>query len=647
MRKNFYLKEIMSALILMAISLTMVSCQGLIDAVLGSADVPLTTNQEEVAVSPVTITTKGATVSVDSPSDITKALDQLKSDIASKGVEKYEVSITNTSIETTSSDNTISVPKVVGSNVNINFDNAVKSSTPLVVKASETASAESTTAVNNLTITMPNVDETNAIDLELNMPETTVTLKTSGTQTVYDYVIAKTAQNTLIIDKGVKIRELQVDGGTVVVMDGGIIETYVYTTGKENYAGEVSMGYENTKYFVNHTEEGVESVMIEIKKESDDAESPTECEHIYEIANESGDAYYMDNLKVIKPKKENGDENVDVINYVVVSDDENQSGIPLNQLTIGDNVVVKWRNGKLNILDSNSGAEGPVSIDIYSIIGEGNATFQYGEITSQNGLTSYVNSYSFTNVKSMRNVTFEPIWEKGERHYIRSRLYNIHDAIYCIFNARYFHFDEFISNPNTIYGCTFVYGGTNVEDRIWPSIYIDLPPQSHNLVSSKLSFEECTFNETRFIMMAGNGTPLYDMSNDQVYKDTYYWWGDDGLIRHSLSFDDVPESERVYDATGKSEFWHYGYQAGTYGVIKNQPQILDSRYNGYISRFSFKNCVYNNGYFNETLKIITGYYNGSIFVPIGSDIFFNINGTDYRFGNRDSETGLFSFIKAE
>lgn len=220
-KKNYsFTSAIAGILLVSGLSVGMQSC--------GNSDNPILVVEDPNANS-VTITNDGATVTVTVPSEITEALSSLKSDITNKGTtEEYVVDINGTGLSASGSDNTITVPSIDDADINLNFKSAITTNAPLEVK-SESAATESSPSKNKLTITMPDVAEAAAIDLNITMPETTVTLASSGTETVYDEVTALTANNTLIIGKGVKVKNLKVKGGNVVV-DEGIVESIVIAT---------------------------------------------------------------------------------------------------------------------------------------------------------------------------------------------------------------------------------------------------------------------------------------------------------------------------------------------------------------------------------------------------------------------------------
>ena len=185
-----------------------------------------------------------ATVTGTDPSAVTATLESIVTDeavaaAAAKG-EPIKVTVAGSGVSTDATDQTITIPQKTGAAVEIAFATAPSGtdSNALVLQASEGAGTLPGDANNNLVVTMP-PSEGLAVTIEL--PQTTVTLKTDGTgAVVYKDVIAKTAKQTIIIDKGVTIKEHELVGGNIVVKDGGAIETLAVTI-KDNI-GLVCLG---------------------------------------------------------------------------------------------------------------------------------------------------------------------------------------------------------------------------------------------------------------------------------------------------------------------------------------------------------------------------------------------------------------------
>lgn len=229
MRKNYFTRSLMAATMLLSVSSVMVSCDEMLDN-------PSPQVQEAIE----TI----ATITGTDPSAVTNALKDIVSDetvaaAAAKG-EPIKVTVAGSGVSTGAADQTITIPQKNGAAIEINFATAPSGtdSNALVLQASEGAGSNPGDANNNLVVSMP-PSEGLAITIEL--PNTTVTLKTDGSgAVVYKDIIAKTALSTIIIDKGVTIKEHELVGGNIVVNDGGAIETLAVTI-KDNI-GLVCLG---------------------------------------------------------------------------------------------------------------------------------------------------------------------------------------------------------------------------------------------------------------------------------------------------------------------------------------------------------------------------------------------------------------------
>ena len=178
------------------------------------------------------------------PSDVSAALGAIVTNeavaaAAAKG-EPIKVTVAGSGVSTGAADNKITIPQKNGANIEISFATAPAGtgSNALVLETSLGAGAIPGAANNNLTVTMP---PSSGLAVTIELPTTTVTLKTDGSgNVVYQDVIAKTARSTIIIDKGVTIKEHELVGGNIIVKDGGAIETLAVTI-KDN-DGMVCLG---------------------------------------------------------------------------------------------------------------------------------------------------------------------------------------------------------------------------------------------------------------------------------------------------------------------------------------------------------------------------------------------------------------------
>ena len=228
MQKNNFMKNVMAVAMLLSLMMGMVSCQGLIDAVIGSEDKPVsqpTTKPETPAETKVT--SEKTTITISSLEELANAVtaeleQEFVNAIKAKAEtnDPYVIEIKSDASLSTNDFDGFELPGVDGADIVLKFDNpiATTAESPLQISV-ESASTTSTDAKNTLTIEMP--DGTSGIYLKIDMPETTV--KLSGNVT-YELVEAVTAKKTLIVGEGITIKEAKVNGGYVELQKGGIIE---------------------------------------------------------------------------------------------------------------------------------------------------------------------------------------------------------------------------------------------------------------------------------------------------------------------------------------------------------------------------------------------------------------------------------------
>lgn len=132
---------------------------------------------------------------------------------ATNGVP-VNIALTETINTTQGSNEPLQLPMVDNAQLNMTFKEAPTTTTdqPLTIKEKTTA-----TGANTLTVAIPSVADDKAPSLTVELPKTTVTLATTDAQTTYNKVVATTAENTLIVDKGVTVKELVIKGGNVKI----------------------------------------------------------------------------------------------------------------------------------------------------------------------------------------------------------------------------------------------------------------------------------------------------------------------------------------------------------------------------------------------------------------------------------------------
>lgn len=318
MKINYSMKEVVAGMVLLlGMTTGFISC--------GQTDNPI---EKETVVK----INDGVTIKVSVPSDITKILsEQLKGDIALAAAsgDTYTVTIDASIFTVSASDNTITIPQIEDAKIVLDFKNNFTAAVPLVIK-SEKEGDTSVASENEITINLPN--SSTGIEIEINMPATTVTV--SG-GTVINSLTALTATNTLIIEKDVTIKTLIWEGGNIVVKDGAKIE-------------ELGVGSdtESAKLFV--FKEGISYASM-VRQERAYGQN-----WMYAYKNEEGSNNGIPNIKVLR-----GD--IDISYSLDRLDNEDIYKVlrtnPYEKLTIADGATVTATNLPVKIVEGEGDAK--------------------------------------------------------------------------------------------------------------------------------------------------------------------------------------------------------------------------------------------------------------------------------------------------
>ena len=218
MKRNYFGKLLAIAMIFAGFSLT--SCDKNDNAIIDG---------EVFEPSTVKIVDGGAVVNASTPSEINRMISRLRKDIveAAENNEKYTITINAAALNATATDNIISLLTVNNSDLVVNFTGAISTDEPLVLqsKGVDENTMPSNPARSKVAINLPG--GTSDIDLQVNMPTASVTLKpTSGSLSINE-LSTKTAWETLNIEGDVTIDLLLNKGGYVVMKDGGKINSII------------------------------------------------------------------------------------------------------------------------------------------------------------------------------------------------------------------------------------------------------------------------------------------------------------------------------------------------------------------------------------------------------------------------------------
>lgn len=228
MKKTIFGKLVAIAMIFAGFSLT--SCDEKDNAIING----------QVWVKPeVQLVDGGAIITGSSTADINRMLGRVRQQIiqaAQKG-ESFTIDIQTSVLNCTTGDNTLNIATVTGGDVVLNLPSNIVAEAPLIIQKQGVADdATAGPSDNKVEINFPAASN---LDLGINMPNSTVTLK-GGT---FNNVAATTAWNTLIIEKGVTVNWLKMLGGRAEVKEGGKVLGYLRDgSERENYNSDAYIG---------------------------------------------------------------------------------------------------------------------------------------------------------------------------------------------------------------------------------------------------------------------------------------------------------------------------------------------------------------------------------------------------------------------
>lgn len=265
MKRNYFGKLLAIAMVFAGFSLT--SCDENDNAIIDG----------KVWVKPeVQLVDGGAIIKGSSTKDINTMLGRVSQQIieAADNGDQFTIDIQTPVLNSTADDNTLIIAAVKGGDVVLNLPSNIVTEVPLIIQAMGVAddTPPAAASTNEVEINIPSGSSN--IDLGINMPSSTVTLK-GGT---IENLAAKTALATLVIENGVTVNWLKMLGGRAEVKDGGKVLGYLFDGDEQ--------GVNNTDAYINKN--GVNPFW------------GLSYPGVYYLEGETEKAYYTQNLKVVK-----------------------------------------------------------------------------------------------------------------------------------------------------------------------------------------------------------------------------------------------------------------------------------------------------------------------------------------------------------
>ena len=441
-----------------------------------------------------------------------------------------------------------------GGVVTINFTNAVtgtSESSPLNFTAANASLAGegatgSGNSDNKLTINMPS--GSTGLVITIDLPDTTVYLTTDGT-TVYKSIKARTALNTLVVNKGVTIEDLAPQGGKILVMTGAKINRMVFAP----------TVYEDKPYY-NHNEvtiwaDGAMGVPIMVR-EGVDFEDPNNW--TTNAVWDNGEWVKFEHLKVVKG-------NYPCLHLVAYADREKNLPPYLKTLTIADNAAVHF-NWDVWFFNEELGYPEPHPLNwrdlTTEIIGEGN-----------NAKIFYDGGCSYNNFPKITNINFVPNNVDRPVDYAISLEGFPKYSENCTFVLGKLHLMDYSKNSTvTLKNCTFKRFKDSGEG--FDEFFIETPDNPQDFESINITFDGCKFeNGWKIKSNLTNEKPRLDENGNTIQGFVYWTPGE----RHFTK-----NENEAREAVGEGNYW---------GDIDKEP-IDFSNVNMTVTIKFINNCQY-------------------------------------------------------
>ena len=449
MKKTFFGKFLAIAMLFAGFSLT--SCDEKDNAIIDG----------KVYVKPeVQLVDGGAVIKASTVSDINRMLGRIRKDVFDAAGEPFTIKINAPALTTTLLENTISLPTANGTDIIVKFTNPIATTddAPLIIQSKGVADdADPVTSTNEVEINF--AAGTSDIDLGLNMPTSTVTLKGA----TIDELVSKTALSTLILESGVTVNWLLNKGGQIIVKKGAEVLGALIDYSQDVYK---------------------KGIRLNNVWNNEIPEEPTEK-----------DFYYVQNGKVIKAE----DSHPATIR-LFGSEDEEQENVP--EIIISDGAYAWITNENLDMQPT-----------YVNITGEGNANMMPFGVEDGEGIRWYCDNpnIDLTWVNKLTNVIVDiSKWLKYDydiSKYNEAELdvvANISLPINsenCTFKAKrlelsgYYFSEDIVASTHK--GSTFDNLGYEDEEN-GIIFFVAFPSQTDDRKTFNLTFDSCEFEQASF-----------------------------------------------------------------------------------------------------------------------------------------------------
>ena len=479
MKKNYFGKIFAIATVFAGLSLT--SCNKNDNAII---------NGQVFEPSNFELVEGGAVINANTPSEVSRMVTRLRQEIlkAAENKETFTININAAALNATAGDNTLSFLTVRNGDLVVNFNGTITTDEPLVLESKGLDENQGSygTAINKVAFNFP--AGTSNIDLNVNMPKSSVTIKPTSGSLGINELSAKTAWTTMYIESGVTVNWLDLRGGNVVIKNGGKING-------------VESPYLNV-YPDGLTFKGVSWYWDDEKQQSYKVETP----YLVKDSLRTSTSYTDKDFYMVQNGKLLAQENGDYSTFSTWGTEAKVSADPF-EIIIPDGVKAwTWKNWNGDYNKQNWPS--------VNVTGEGNATFMYNGGEDEKGkINLYNNGIDLSSINKLTNVTVD---------FTHALVWNSDDSKYEVLevdtasnNYKWTNITLPINSENCTFNAKRFFMANNLADGIVSSTHKNsifnslkndqnytfeayFPAQNDKRKSFTLAFDTCEFDQVKF-----------------------------------------------------------------------------------------------------------------------------------------------------
>ena len=479
MKKNYFGKIFAIATVFAGLSLT--SCNKNDNAII---------NGQVFEPSNFELVEGGAVINANTPSEVSRMVTRLRQEIlkAAENKETFTININAAALNATAGDNTLSFLTVRNGDLVVNFNGTITTDEPLVLESKGVDENQGSygTAINKVAFNFP--AGTSNIDLNVNMPKSSVTIKPTSGSLGINELSTKTAWTTMYIESGVTVNWLNLEGGNVVIKNGGKING-VESTHLNVYPDGLTFKGRNGKY-----------------DPETDTWVYTDFPYLVKDSLRTSTSYTDKDFYMVQNGKLLAQENGDYSTFNTWGTEAKVSADPF-EIIIPDGVKAwTWKNWNGDYNKQNWPS--------VNVTGEGNATFMYNGGEDEKGkINLYNNGIDLSSINKLTNVTVD---------FTHALVWNSDDSKYEVLevdtasnNYKWTNITLPINSENCTFNAKRFFMANNLADGIVSSTHKNsifnslkndqnytfeayFPAQNDKRKSFTLAFDTCEFDQAKF-----------------------------------------------------------------------------------------------------------------------------------------------------